>query len=248
MELKLTGSADVDLGAVVGAEASTATTFSLSQDVHGDKELVVGLGAVGGSDDHTTADVFAADTTEQETGVVTGAGLVTGLLEGLNVGNLGLDGVTRVGGTDNLNLGVLLQETTLDTTRNDGTTAGDGEDFLNGHEERLVQVTLGGRDPSINSGHELVDLLSTDIGAAVLKSAKGRAEDDGSLLTFEAVGGEQLTHLELDELKHLRVLDSIDLVNEDHNLLDTNLAGKQQVLTGLGPIVQFALVCSQPGI
>ena len=230
----LIGSTQVNLGAVVATETSAATTLGLSQDVHGDQELAGGLGGARGGNDHTTADVLTADTTDQQTGVVTGAGLVASLLEGLNVGNLGLDG--GLGATNNLDLSILLQETTLDTARDDSTTTGDGENFLDGHQEGLVKVTLGGRDPSINGVHEVVDALGTDIGAAVLKGAKGRAEDDRGLLTLEAVGGEKLTHLKLDKLQHLRVLDSVDLVNEDNNLLDTDLTGKQQVLTGLGPV------------
>lgn len=236
MEIELTSSTDVDLGAVVGTETSTAATLSLGQNVHRHEELVVGLGAVRGSNDHAAADVLTTDTTEQETGVVTSTGLVTGLLEGLNIGNLSLDRVARVGGTDNFNLSILLQETTLDTARDNSTTARDGEDFLNGHKERLVHITLGGGNPGIDGLHELLDLLSTNVGAAVLKGTEGRAEDDRSLLALKSVRGEQLTHLKLDELKHLRVLDSIDLINEHNNLLNTNLAGKEQVLTGLGPV------------
>jgi hypothetical protein len=232
----LIGSTDVHLGTIVGAEASTATTLSLSQNVHGDQELVAGLGSLGSSNDHTTAEIITLNTTEEETGVVTSTGLVTGLLEGLNVGNLGLNGVTVEGSTNNLDLSILLQETTLDTARDDSATTGNGENFLNRHEERLVQVTLGGRDPSVDSLHELINLLGTDIRAAVLESTEGRAEDDRSLLTLEAVGGEKLTHLKLDELKHLGVLNGIDLVDEHNDLLDTDLAGKQQVLTSLGPV------------
>lgn len=235
MEIELTSSTDVDLGPVVGTETSTATTLGLGQNVHGHEELVVSLGAVRGSNDHAAADVLTTDTTEQETGVVTSTGLVTGLFEGLNIRNLGLDGVAGVGCTDDFNLSILLQETTFDTARDNSTTARNREDFLNGHKERLIHITLGGRDPGVDGMHELLNLLSTNFGAAILQSAEGRAEDDRSLLTLESVRGEELTHLELDELKHLRVLDSVDLVNEHNNLLNTNLAGKQQVLTGLGP-------------
>jgi hypothetical protein len=231
--MKLTSSAEVDLGAVVGTETGTATTLSLGQNVHGDQELLGSLGAAGLGNDHTTANVLTADTTEQQTRVVTGAGLVTSLLEGLDIGDLGLDG--DIGATNNLNLGILLQQTTLNTAGGNGTTAGDGEDLLNGHEEGLVKVTLGGRNPSVNGGHQSVDTLGANVGAAVLKSAKGGTEDDRGLLTLEAVGGQKLTHLELDELKHLRVINGIDLVDEDDDLLDTDLTGEQQVLTSLGP-------------
>lgn len=230
---RLISSAQVDLGAVVGAESSAATTLLLGQDVHGHQELLGGLGAARDGDDHTAADVLTANTTEQQTRVVASLGHIARLLEGFNVGDLGLDGV--VGTTNDLNLGILLQETALDTARGNGTTARDGEDFLDGHKEGLVQVTLGGGNPGVNGVHEGVDPLSTNFGAAVLEGAQGGTEDDGSLLTLETVGRKQLAHLQLDKLKHLRVLDGIDLVDENNDLLDTDLAGKQQVLTGLGP-------------
>lgn len=232
--MELTSSAEVDLGAVVGTESGTATTLSLGQNVHGDHELLSSLGAAGLGNDHTTADVLTTNTTEQQTGVVTSAGLVTGFLEGLDVGDLGLDGGVRA--TNDLNLGILLQQTTLNTAGGDGTTTGNGEDLLNGHEEGLVEVTLGGRDPSVDSGHQGIDTLGTNVGAAVLKGAKGGTEDDRGLLTLEAIGGQKLTHLKLDELKHLGVINGIDLVHENDDLLDTDLTGEQQVLTGLGPM------------
>lgn len=232
--ISLTGSADEQLGTVLDTETGTATTLSLGQDVHGDHELAVGLGAARSGNDHTTAEILTADTTEKETGVVTSTGLSARLLEGLNVGDLGLDDL--VGGTDDLNLAITLQETTLNTAGSDGTTTRDGENFLNGHQERLVKVTLGSGDPSVNGLQESVDTLGTDVGAAVLNGAESRAEDDGGLLTLEAVAAEKLAHFQLDELQHLRVIDGIDLVDEDNDLLDTDLTSKQQVLTSLGPV------------
>lgn len=228
----LIGGADEHLGAVVGLEAGVATTFLLGEDVEGDEELGVGLDGAGGDDDHATLDVLAADTTEEQTGVVTGAGLLAGLLEGLDIGDLGLDDLGTL--ADNLDFLVALEGTTLDTARSDGTTAGDGEDILNGHEEGLVEVTLGGRDPVVDSLHEGIDLLNTDFGALAIEGAEGRAHDDGGLIAVEAVAGEKLTHLHLDELQHLGVVNGIDLVDEDDNALDTDLTGEEQVLTGLG--------------
>jgi len=228
----LVGGADVHLGAVAGAEALVAATLLLGQDVHGDEELSVGLDGAGLDDDHAALDVLAADTTEEETGVVTGLGLLAGLLEGLDVGDLGLDDLLAL--ADKLDFLIALEDTTLDTARDDGTTARDGEDVLDGHEEGLVGVTLGGGDPLVDSLHELVDLVSANIGALALEGAEGGAHDDGSLLAVEAVGGEKLTHLHLDELQHLGVIDGINLVDEDDDALDTDLTGEQQVLTGLG--------------
>lgn len=228
----LVGSSDVHLGAVVLQETGVSATFLLGKDVQGDHELGVCLDAAGLDDDHAALDVLSADTTQEQTGVVTGAGLVAGLLEGLNVGDLGLDDLTSL--ANKLDLAVLLQHSTLDTARGNGTTAGNGEDILDGHQEGLLQVTLGRGDPLINSLEQLIDLLLADLDTLVLEGAQGRAQDDGGLVTLKSVGCQQLTHLHLDELQHLRVLQSIDLVDKDDNPLDTDLTRQQQVLSCLG--------------
>lgn len=228
----LISGADVHLGAVVLLEASVATTFLLGKNVEGEEELLVGGDGARGSDDHAAPDVLTLDATEKKTGVVTSAGLLARLLEGLDIGDLSLDDL--VGLANNLNVSISLQDTTLDTARDDSTTAANGEDVLNGEEERLVGIALGGGDPLIDGLHELIDLALADFGTLALEGAEGRTHDDRGGVTVEAVGAEKLTHLHLNELQHLRVLESINLVDEDNDLLDTDLAGEEQVLTGLG--------------
>lgn len=228
----LIGSTDEHLGLVVVGEAGVAATLLLGQDVHGGEELLVGLGRAWGSDDHTTEDVVTLDTTEEEARVVTSARLVARLLEGLNVGDLSLDRDLVL--ADKLNLRVLLQDTTLDTARGDGTTARDGENVLDRHQERLGDLALRGGDPGVDVLKELIDPVNTDVVLAVLNGTESRAHDNGSIVTLKAVGRQQLAHLHLDQLQHLLVLNSIDLVDENDNALDTDLAGQKQVLPGLG--------------
>lgn len=230
----LVSSSDEHLGPVVLAESSVATSLVLGKDIHGNEELLVCLDGAGNGDDHTTTDILTLHTTEEKTRVVTCAGFGAGLLEGLNVGDLGLDGRNTL--ADKLDFGILLEDTTLDTARADGSTSGNGEDILDGHEEGLLGVTLGRGDPGVDSLKELINLGLTDLRLAVLESAKGGTHDDGGVVTLEAVGGEKLTHFHLDELQHLLVLNGIDLVDENDNLLHTDLAGEEQVLSGLGPV------------
>lgn len=229
---RLVRGTEVELGAVVLVEASLAATFLSSEDVERSKELGVRLDGAGLADNHTTADILTADTTDEETRVVTSLGLLAGLLEGLDIGDLGLDGLAAL--ADKLNVLITLENTTLDTARNDGTTAGNGEDILDGHEEGLVKITLGGRDPGINSSKKLVNLLRANLGALVVHGHESRAHDDGGVVTLEAVAAKELTHLHLDKLQHLRVVNGVDLVDEDNKSLDTDLTGEEQVLTGLG--------------
>lgn len=229
---RLVGGADVHLGAVVLVEAGVAAALLLGQDVEGDHELAVGLDGAGLDEHHAALDVLAADAAEEEARVVAGAGLVAGLVEGLDVGHLGLDDLGAL--AEELDFRVLLEDTALDTARGDGAAARDGEDVLDGHEEGFVEVALGGGDPLVDGREELVDLLLADLGTLAFEGAQGGAHDDGRLVACKAVRVEQLTHLHLDQLQHLGVLEGVDLVDEDDDALDADLAGEEQVLAGLG--------------
>jgi hypothetical protein len=45
--------------------------------------------------------------------------------------------------------------------------------------------------------------------------------------------GQQLAHLELDQLQQLRIVDHVDLVQEHHERRHADLTGQQDVLAGL---------------
>jgi hypothetical protein len=213
-------------------ETSVATTFFLGEDVERREELLVRLDGARLADNHTTSNILTTDTTDEKTRVVTGLRLFARLLEGFDISNLGLDGLNTL--ANKLDFLITLEGTTLDTSRNDGTTARDGEDILDGHEERLVKITHGGGDPLVHGLEQLVNLCLANLRLLVVQSHQSRAHDNGGLVSLKAIGGEKLTHLHLDKLQHLGVVNGVNLVDEDNDLLDTDLSGKQQVLTGLG--------------
>src|SRR6186713_290503 len=96
-------------------------------------------------DDHTTLDILTLHTTKEETGVITCTGLFTRLLECLDIGDLGFDHLSSL--TNEFDLSITLQDSTLDTAGSNGTTTRDGENILNGHEKGLVCLTNGFRNP-----------------------------------------------------------------------------------------------------
>lgn len=105
---------------------------------------------------------------------------------------------------------------------------------LNGHKEGLVEVTDGGVKPLVTVLHEFLNLVLSDLLVAALEGGETGSHDDRGVLAVELVLGEEVAHLHLDELEHLRVVNLIDLVDEDDKLLDANLAGKEEVLPSLG--------------
>lgn len=224
-------SSDEELRSVVVHEGGVPSTLLLLEDVDLSTELLDGLDRAGDDHDLATLDLLTLDTTEKGTHVVTSHALVELLVEHLDTSEGGLEGVAE---TKDLNLSTLGDGASLDTASDDGTTTGDGEDVLDGHQEGLLKVTRGELEPLVGLLHELADGLSADLGVPALKSGQGGARDDGSVLTIETVGGEEVPHLHLDEVKHLRVVNLVDLVDEDNELLDTDLLGEEKVLSGLG--------------
>jgi hypothetical protein len=124
------GSTQEHLGAVVSMESSMATTLLLGEDVGRDQELGVGTGGVGTDHNHTTADLVALDTTEENTTVVSSLGRLKLLFESFDTGYDGLNGLLVV--SDELDFVTLLEKTTLNTSSSNGTTSSDGENVYSG--------------------------------------------------------------------------------------------------------------------
>ena len=56
---------------------------------------------------------------------------------------------------------------------------------------------------------------------------------DRDIVAGELVGGQQLAHLQLDQLEQLRIVHHVDLVQVDDERRHADLAGEQDVLAGL---------------
>ena len=143
----------------------------------------------------------------------------------------------RVGlDADQLDLVADLDDAALDAAGRDRPPALDAEDVLDRHEERLVDRPLGGRDVGVDRVHQLLDRLVGPVGRVVagLEGLEGAAADDRQVVAREVVLGEELADLELDEVEELGVVDHVDLVEEDDDVRDLDLAGEQDVLAGLG--------------
>jgi hypothetical protein len=114
----------------------------------------------------------------------------------------------------------------------DGAAAGDGEHVLDGHQEGLVDLADGLRDLGVDGVHQVADGLHA-LGLAVEGGGGGAADDLGGL-AVKLVLGQQVADLLLDEVEQVRVVDQVDLVQEDDDLRHADLAGEQDVLAGLG--------------
>ena len=143
----------------------------------------------------------------------------------------------RVGvDADDLDLLAGLDDAALDAAGRHGAAALDAEHVLDGHQERLVDRPLRGRDVAVDRVHQLLDRGVGRVGRVVrrLERLEGGAADDRDLVAGELVLGQQLAHLELDQVEQLLVVDHVDLVEEHDDVRDLDLAGQEDVLPGLG--------------
>src|SRR6187399_1517254 len=227
------GGAQVELRPVAVVEGGMAAALLLGQDVDLGGELGVRLDAARLGQHLAALDLLALDAPDEAADVVAGAALVEQLLEHLDAGDDDLAGRLD---TDQLDLVADLDDAALDAPGGDGAAALDAEDVLDRHQERLVDVALGGRDVGVDRVHQLLDRL-VRLGRRVvagLERLQRRAAHDRQVVAREVVLGQQLADLELDQVEQLLVVDHVDLVEEDHDVRDLDLAGQQDVLAGLG--------------
>ena len=206
-----------------------AATFVLREDVDFALGLLVGMDALRSAQALTALDAFLFNTTEEETDVVASLTLVEHLAEHLDASDDGRGGVLEADDFDGL---TDFADTALDTTRGNGAAAGDREDVLDGHQEGLVGLASGLGDLGVDGVHQLAD-RSNALGLA-FEGRRGGTANDLGVVAVKVVLAEELTDFHLDEVEELFVVDEVDLVEEHHDLRHADLAGEEDVLTGLG--------------
>ena len=166
---------------------------------------------------------------QQQADVLAGAPLVEDLAEHLDAGDRG--GGRLRPDADDLDRLAHLDDAALDPTGDAGAAAGDREDVLDGHEERLLDVALGLRDRLVDGVHQTEQLLAPL--RVALERLERRDLDDRQVVARVVLRRQQLADLELDELEDLLVVDHVRLVQRDHDVGHADLAGEQHVLARL---------------
>ena len=137
--------------------------------------------------------------------------------------------------TDDLDFFADLDLTALDAARADRAAARDREHVFDRHQERLVDLALRIGNVLVDGVHQLEDRLGIRVAAlaARLQRLERRTADDRRVVARELVLGEQLADFHLDQLEQLFVVDQVDLVEEDDDARNADLAHEQNVLARL---------------
>src|SRR5215210_3877839 len=221
--------AEVELRAVVVEERRVPPALVLREDVDLRLELRVRCDRARLGEYLPALDLLALGTAQERTSVVAGLGVVERLLEHLEPGD---DGLRDFGmDADDLDLVARLDLALLDAAGHDGAAAGDREDVLDRHQERLVGVAGRLRDVGVDLLHQLEDLPGGLLVA--LERLQSGTRDDRDVVARELVLREELADLHLDELEQLGVVDHVGLVQEHDDVRHLDLAREQDVLPRL---------------
>ncbi len=206
--------------------------FFLGQDVNSAFELLMGLDGTRQRQNHAALDLVLVNTAQQQPDVVAGLPLIKFFAEHLNTRDRGLADLGAK--PDDIDILPDLADTAFDTPCRDCAAAGDRENILDGHQERLVEFARRHRDPLVNSRHQINDTLglAADI-LRIVQRFKGGAADDRGFFAVKLVFGQQVADLHLNEIEKFRI-GLIALIKENNDTRDVDLTRQQDVLLGLG--------------
>ena len=182
-------------------------------------------------EDLTALDFFLLGAAEEAADVVAGLALIEALAEHFNAGDDGLGGLMD---TDDFDGIVDLDNAAFDTAGDDGAAAFNAEHVFDRHEEGLIDVADGIRNPGIDGVHELLDALAGGIiGAGGLQGRESGALHDRGVVAVETVLGEELADFHFDEFDEFGI-GEVHLVEENDDAGHADLLGEEDVFLGLG--------------
>src|SRR6266542_81399 len=185
---------EVELRPVVVEERGVPPALVLGQDVDLRPELGVRRVGAGLDDDLAALDIVAPGAAQQQPGVVPGLALIEDLVEHLHAGD---DRLARLLlDTDDLDFLTGVDLAALDPAGHDRAAAGDREDVLDRHQERLLHLADRLGNALVAGRHQFGDLIAP-LGVA-LQRLERRDPDHWHVVAGELIGGQQLANLELD--------------------------------------------------
>ena len=213
-------------------------TFVLREDVDLGLEFGVRCDRARLAADLATLNFFTLGSTKKYPDVLACLTFVEQFAEHLDTGDGGLEG-NSWSDTNDFDFFVDLDDSTFNTTGNNCSTAGDGEDVFDWHQEGLVNLTLWCWNVGVNSVHEIHDRLSPLL--VTLKCWESSNAHYGDVIAGEFVLAEQFTNFHFNELNEFLIVDHVALVERNDNGGHAYLASKENVLLGLW---HWAVGCS----
>ncbi len=144
---------NVELRAVACKERTMTSAFFLPEDIDRAFKLGVGGDGVGFRQNHTAFHLFAINTAQQNTCVVTSLTLIKHFVEHFDTSCNG--GQWFVHQANNMNRVIHFQSTAFDTTGHNSSATFNREDIFNRHHEVFFEITDGFHEECVNSIHQV---------------------------------------------------------------------------------------------
>ena len=224
------GRSEVELRTVAIEERSMTAAFFFGQYVNLTLEFRMRMDRARFGQNLTAFDFVSFNTAEQGTDVVTGFSLIQGLTEHFKTRSNGL--FLFFFQTNDFHGVADFDDATFNTARCNRTTAGDGEDVFDRHQERFREVMFRSRDVFVNSIHQF-----EDVGFLFRVAFQGfqcGTDYDRNFISRIVVLAQQFTNFHFNQFDQFRIVNLVGFIQEYNDGRYANLTGKQDVFAGLG--------------
>ena len=128
-----------------------------------------------------------------------------------------------------------FQNASFNSTSSNSTTASDGEDIFDWHQEWQILFSFWSWDVFVNFVHQFVDWSVSWVSWIVwsFQSFQSRTANDWSVIAWEVVLVEQVTDFHFYQFEQFWVVNLVSFVHEYYDVRNAYLTGEQDVLTGL---------------
>ena len=201
-------------------------TFIFFQNVYLSMKFGVWMDGTWFAQNLTTFDVSSLNTTEQSTDVIASFSEVEQFSEHLDTGNNCLHLFFLE--TYDFNFVGEFQNASFNSTSSNSTTASDGEDIFDWHQEWQILFSFWSWDVFVNFVHQFVDWSVSWVSWIVwsFQSFQSRTANDWSVIAWEVVLVEQVTDFHFYQFEQFWIVNLVSFVHEYYDVRNAYLTGE----------------------
>lgn len=208
------------------------TSFLFGEDIEVTLHISENLLGSWLRDDLSSLDVISADTSQEETNVISSLTVVEGLFEGFDTGDSGLDGL--LSHSENFDFLTDLQLSSVDGSGDDGSSSWNLERSFDGEEEWLIEISGWWLDVVVHDSEKFFDFLDSEIRVGAIQGAESGSENDFGVFSIVVVFAEEFSNFHFDKFVDFWVWSLVALVDENDDVGDSYLSAEEDMFSGLG--------------
>ncbi|EKD30051.1 MAG: hypothetical protein ACD_78C00170G0001, partial [uncultured bacterium (gcode 4)] len=226
-------SSEIELWFISLEEWSMSSTFIFCKYVYFGSKLRMWLDRSWFCKNLSSFNLLSFNTSKKKTSVISSLTLVKKLVEHLDSSNSSSLSISNSNDFDSI---TYFDNSLFDLTSNNRTSTFDGEYILNRHDEWLVKSSFWDWYVFLDSFEKFENSLRSPCFIHIfweIKSDFSRTTDNRKCISRKFVLSKKFTDFHFNEIKHFCIIYHITLIHKYHDVWNTYLTSKKDVLTSL---------------